>query len=136
MVDCVCVKHKTLYNCLRSSFSSCFSASRIRDFGTVNGIPGFKNLVIWWIEAVSYAFFISIRPMITTFGKQVHLQILTQRRLIKDVITLRSCDKLKALYFHYQSAYGHQTWQDVNLPCWAPAIKSFDPLLTWSFKIT
>ena len=26
-----------------------------------------------------------------------------------DVITLRSCDKLKALYLH-QCAYGNQTW--------------------------
>ena len=28
----------------------------------------------------------------------------------------RSCDKLKALYFHYQSTYDRQTWQNVNLP--------------------
>ena len=32
-----------------------------------------------------------------------------------DVITSRSHEKLKT-YFHYQSAYGHQTWQDGNLP--------------------
>ena len=29
---------------------------------------------------------ISIRPMITKFGKQVHLQDLTQMRLIKQVL--------------------------------------------------
>ena len=29
-----------------------------------------------------------------------------------DVITSRSCDRLKALYLHYQCAYGNQTWQD------------------------
>ena len=32
---------------------------------------------------------ISIRPMITIFGKQVHLQDLTQMRLIKQVTSLR-----------------------------------------------
>ena len=30
-----------------------------------------------------------------------------------DVITSRSRDKLKT-YLHYQSAYGHQTWQMVT----------------------
>ena len=33
-----------------------------------------------------------------------------------DVITSRLRDKLKALYLHYHSAYGHQTGQDGNLP--------------------
>ena len=32
-----------------------------------------------------------------------------------DAITARSRDKLKALYLHYQSVYGHQTRQDGNL---------------------
>ena len=32
------------------------------------------------------------------------------------VIILRSHDKLKALYLHYQTAYGHQTLQNGNLP--------------------
>ena len=31
-----------------------------------------------------------------------------------DIITSRSRGKLKALYLHYQSACGHQTWQDDN----------------------
>ena len=44
-----------------------------------------------------------------------------------DVIMSRSRDKLKT-YLHYQSAYGHQTWQDANLPWWVPAHK-----ITWSF---
>ena len=39
-----------------------------------------------------------------------------------DVITSRPRDKLKT-YLHYQSAYCHQTWQDGNLPLWAPAHK-------------
>ena len=29
-----------------------------------------------------------------------------------DVITSRSRDKLKPLYLHYYSAYGHHSWQD------------------------
>ena len=44
-----------------------------------------------------------------------------------DFITSRSRDKLKTLYLHYQSAYGHQTWQDGNLPWWVPAHK-----VTWT----
>ena len=40
-----------------------------------------------------------------------------------DVITSRSHENLKTLYLHYQSAYSHQTWQDGNLRCWAPAHK-------------
>ena len=31
-------------------------------------------------------------------------------------IPSRSRDKLKILYLHFQCAYGHQTWQDDNLP--------------------
>ena len=37
-----------------------------------------------------------------------------------DVITSRSCDRLKALYLHYQCAYGNQTWQDDILTWPAP----------------
>ena len=64
---------------------------------------------------------ISIRPMIPKFGKQVHLQD------VSDVIKSRSLDKLKT-FLHYQSVYGHLTWQDGNLPWWAPAQK-----ITWPF---
>ena len=32
-----------------------------------------------------------------------------------DVITSRSRDKLKTLYLNYESAYGHQSWEDGNL---------------------
>ena len=45
-----------------------------------------------------------------------------------DVITSRSIDKLKSLYLRYHCAYGQQTWQDGNLPWWAPSYK-----ITWSF---
>ena len=43
--------------------------------------------------------------------------ILWSRGLVK------SYGKLKSLYLQYGSAYGHQTWQDSNLPCWATAHK-------------
>ena len=45
---------------------------------------------------------------------------------------LRSGDKRKPLYLHYQSACGHQTWQNGNLP-WVPTFKitwSFDPVIS------
>ena len=35
----------------------------------------------------------------------------------------KSCDKLKILFFYYQIVYGHQTWQDFDLPWWNPAHK-------------
>ena len=35
----------------------------------------------------------------------------------------RSLGKLKPLYLYYQSTYGHQTWQDGNLPSWASGYK-------------
>ena len=44
-----------------------------------------------------------------------------------DVITQRSRGKLKK-YLRHHSAYGHYTWQDSNLPWWAPAQK-----FTWPF---
>ena len=49
--------------------------------------------------------------MITKFGKQLHLQDVAQMDFIKS----KSLVKLKT-YLDYQSAYGHQTWQDGNLP--------------------
>ena len=54
--------------------------------------------------------------MITKFGKQVHLQDLTQMRPgASDTIKSRSRDKLKTLCLRYESAYGHQTWHGGNL---------------------
>ena len=58
-----------------------------------------------------------------------------------DAITARSRDKLKALYLHYQSVYGHQTRQDGNLSWWAPVHKITWPLnhvvkLKWSDHVT
>ena len=37
-------------------------------------------------------------------------------------------DWLKLLNLHYHIAYGHQTWQDGNLPWWARAYK-----VAWPF---
>ena len=42
---------------------------------------------------------------------------------------LKSRDKLKTFYLCYQSAYGHQTWQNCNLWWWAPIHK-----VTWHFE--
>ena len=67
---------------------------------------------------------ISLRVMITKFGKQVHQQELSQVEIIKQVLMKSSrqdhVGKLKALYFHYQSVYGKLgrmvTYQNELLP--------------------
>ena len=46
---------------------------------------------------------ISIRPMITKFGKQVHPQELTQMRLIKQVLVTSLCQYNLTYYKHYIS---------------------------------
>ena len=52
--------------------------------------------------------------MITKYGKQLHLEELTQMRLIKHaLVTSSRQDHVSA---NYQSAYGHQAWQDGDLP--------------------
>ena len=33
-----------------------------------------------------------------------------------DIITSTASDRLKSSYAYYHSAYGHQTWQENNLP--------------------
>ena len=62
-------------------------------------------MAIWQIKAISSVFFqdihviidirtdisISIRPMTTKFGKQIHLQDLTQMRQIKIAIVTSLC---------------------------------------------
>ena len=85
-----------------NTFSSPFSASRVRDFGIVNRYPWFWqsfNMANWRNE---FCFFrgihvrvdartdisISIRPMTTNVGNQVHLEDLTQKRLTKQVLVM------------------------------------------------
>ena len=46
----------------------------------------------------------------------------------------KSRDKLELLYPLYYSAYGHQTWQDVDLPHGLLPIKSYDPLIMCYYK--
>ena len=58
------------------------------------GIPNFKNLIVWWIEAVSSCknwsknWYLHLYK--TKFDKQVHLQELTQTRLLKQVLVTSS----------------------------------------------
>ena len=53
---------------------------------------------------------------------------------LEGLLTIKPCNPVttwscivtwqkKSLYLHYQSAYGHQTWQDGNLPWRAPTHK-------------
>ena len=85
----------TLCNCLSSS-----SSSRIREVGIVNRFSGFQNYCNMTDRDGEFSFLqgilvridiriyiaIFIRPVITKFGKQVHLQDLIQIRLIKQVL--------------------------------------------------
>ena len=50
-------------------------------------------------------------------------------RVVSYTCFLKSRDKLKTFYLCYQSAYGHQTWQNCNLWWWAPIHK-----VTWHFE--
>ena len=47
----------------------------------------------------------------------------------------RSRDKLRLLHLHYHSVYGHQTWQDGDLPDALLSKKPDDLFSMWSFKI-
>ena len=101
---CVWVKCKTLCHCLYSS-PSCFSACDIWNFGIVNLCSWFKksgNMADWGGEFsisqgnqvrfdIKFYISITIKPMITKFSKQVHLQGLTQMRLINQVLVTSSC---------------------------------------------
>ena len=52
---------------------------------------------------------------------------------------VRSRDKVKLLYLHYLSAYGHQTLQDDNLSWFAPVYKEtwfFDHVVLWDHVTT
>ena len=68
--------------------------SRVRDFGIIISISDFENPSIWWIDAVQIDLriniSISIRSMIPRFDRQVHLEELTQMRLIKEVLVTSS----------------------------------------------
>ena len=61
------------------------------------------------------------RNLASRYIREVDLNEASQAG-VGDVITSRSRDKLKT-YLHYQSVYGHQTWQDGKLPWWASAQK-------------
>ena len=56
-------------------------------------------------------------PMATNLGKMVtYYEGLPPVKLHDPLITWSSetHDKLETWYLHYQSAYGHQTWQDLT----------------------
>ena len=49
---------------------------------------------------------------------------------------VRSYDKLKSLYLHYHSVYGHKTWQMVIYLYGFLPLKSHDLLIRWFCEIT
>ena len=79
--------------------------------------------------------------MTTKCGKQVHTSRggdlnETNQAGSGDVIRSRSRDKIKALYLHYHSAYGHETAMMVtNLERLLPIMLLY-LLVTWSCEIT
>ena len=99
-IFCVYVKHITLGNCPCSS--SRFFVSRIHCFGIVNwyswlslnmaGVGGEFSFFRGNHVRIDIRIFISIftRPMTTKFVKVVHLEELTQMRLIKQILMTSS----------------------------------------------
>ena len=75
-------------------------------------------------------------PFEITWQTKIILSLLPEclrpPNLVRLWNTLRSSSYLtlwsRVLYLHYQSVYGHQTWQDDTLPWWATTYKS-----TWPF---
>ena len=61
---------------------------------------------------------ISMRPMTTKYGKQVHLGELMQMRPIKQVMmmSLLQSHVTNLNHPYHRGACSHQTWQDGNLP--------------------
>ena len=90
---CVCLK--------RLFFMFLLSASRVGDFITLNWYSWFWKFVNMVNQGGGFSFFqgvhvridiktdisISIRPTTTKFGKQIHLEKLTETRLMKQVLT-------------------------------------------------
>ena len=48
----------------------------------------------------------------------------------------KSSDKLKTFHLHYHNVQGNHTWLGGDLQWRAPSIKSYDPLIIWSCKVT
>ena len=59
---------------------------------------------------------------------QIYLKRIPPIKLFDPLVTglARSRDRLKPLYLHYHSVYGHQTWQVGDLSCGFPIIQSHD----------
>ena len=78
------------------------------------GIPPIKSrdpLITWSCEITRQTKTITnstTRLAVGSYQKR-HMNVLS-----RGLAKLR--DKLKPLYVHYQSAFGHQTWQNCNLP--------------------
>ena len=86
----------------------------------------------WWVQLfqgirvridIRIDIFISVRRMTTKFGEQVHLQDLTQMRLIKQVLYYFKITWQTKNISPLQGTYGHETWQHGNLLWWIPAHK-------------
>ena len=73
-------------------------------------------------------------PMTTKLGRVVtyleRLQTIKSHMTVLSRDLARSRDKRKPLYLPYQSAYGHQTWQNCNFPWRATTFK-----VTWPFNL-
>ena len=146
---CVSVKHIMLCNNPCSSPSR-FSVSRVVDFRIVNRYCWLWKFLNMANQGRKFSIFrgnhekIDIRIGISLFHKAYDHQIWQSSTSIgtdsnktnqTGADDAKSGDKRKTLYFHYQRAYGHQTWQKGKLPWWAFTHKFKWTLIAWSCKI-
>ena len=128
-----CESYKGLRNC-----KSVFPILKISQYGGSRQWAKFFQVLHAKID-IRIDISISIRSMTTKFGKQVHLEQLSQIRLIKQVLVTSSHQDQVTNWKHISTTtvpmatrLGKKaTYLDGVL-----SIKSHDPLVTWSSVIT
>ena len=146
-----CMKHIMLCKCLLS-FCSCFSARCIWDNGIVNQYMWFWKSLNLVDQSYEFSFFwdihvrineriyisISIRPMKTKFGKQLHLEELTQVRLMKQVLVMSPGQNHVTNENHISTTrvpMATKLCRMVTYLDWLLPLKLHDPLIMWSWEI-
>ena len=131
------------------SFSSCFSARCIWNIGIVNQYMWFWNSLNLVDQSCEFSFLwdinvrineriyisISIRPKTTKFGKQLHLEELTQVRLIKQVLVISPSQDHVINETHISTTRVPMVTKLCRMVMyleWLLPLKLHDPLITWS----
>ena len=145
------MKHIMFCKCLLS-FSSCFSARCIWNIGIVNQYMWFWKSLNLVNQSCAFSFFwdihvrineriyisISIRPMTTKFGKQLHLEELTQVRLMKQVLVMSPGQNHVTNENHISTTrvpMATKLCKMVTYLDWLLPLKLHDPLIMWSWEI-